>query len=160
MCALRPAFGKYGISFGASPSECAIFFVVREEPDVNDVRSLRTDLKQRIDEMKESLDGKIEALEKTMGDKMQKHFSEMRVLIAGQTQPTQKDLPSEDQIEFIRSQSEPVSPQEVELDSFSHSSHEVSHIQETEGVRMGAPKVKKKAKKFRKRQTKTSAAAS
>ena len=148
---LRPAFGQYGHR-GASPSECAIFFVVRDEPDINDVRSLRTELKQRI----ESLDGKIEALEKTMGE----HFSEMRALIAGQTQPTQKDLPTQDQAEFIQSQSEPVSPQEVELDSFSHSSHEVSHIQETEGVRTGAPKVKKKAKKVVKRLTKTSAAAS
>ena len=148
--ALQSAFDLY--SDGIAASECAIFFVVRDEPDINDVRSLRTELKQRI----ESLDGKIEAMEKTMGE----HFSEMRALIAGQTQPTQKDLPTEDQIEFIGSQSEPVSPQEVELDSFSHSSHEVSHIQETEGVRMGAPKVKKKAKKFGKRQTKTSAAAS
>eukprot|EP00434_Breviolum_minutum_P014722 symbB.v1.2.012981.t1/scaffold908.1/size153097/14 len=153
--ALLYAFGWYSDGnqlIAASDSECAIFFVVREEPDINDVRSLRTELKQRI----ESLDGKIEALEKTMGE----HFSELRVLIAGQTQPTQKDLPTQDQTEFIRSQSEPVSPQEVELDSFSHSSHEVSHIEETEGVRTGAPKVKKKAKKVVKRLTKTSAAAS
>ena len=150
--ALRSAFGQYGLGYRHSASECAIFFVVRQEPDINDVRSLRTDLKQRI----ESLDGKIEALEKTMGE----HFSEMRALIAGQTQPTKKKNPTQDQIEFIRSQSEPVSPQEVELDSFSHSSHEVSHIQRTEGVRTGAPKVKKKGKKVVKRLTKTSAAAS
>ena len=48
-----------------------IFLVVREEPDVNEVRSFRTDLKRRIDAMEgkleqqqQNLEGKLEKLEK------------------------------------------------------------------------------------------------
>ena len=37
-------------------SECSIFFLVRKEPDINDVRCLRTEMKRRID----ALENKIE----------------------------------------------------------------------------------------------------
>ena len=144
----RCAFGRFdGTNHPHGPaaaSDCHIFFVVRDEPDINDVRSLRTELRRRIDAMQETLDTKIE-----------KHFAEMRELISGQTQSTQRDSLMEDQIEFRRSQSDPVSPQEVELDSWSRSSQDVSPTEETKGVTKLTPKVKKKARKV-KRQTKTS----
>ena len=146
----RCAFGRfdrtpsYTSGPAAAASECRIFFVVRDEPDINDVRSLRTELRRRIDGMQETLDTKIE-----------KHFAEMRELISGQTQSTQRDSLMEDQIEFRRSQNDPVSPQEVELDSLSRSSQDVSPTEETKGVTKLTPKVKKKARKV-KRQTKTS----
>ena len=158
----RCAFGRFDrtpVSSGsAAASDCHIFFVVRDEPDINDVRSLRTELRRRIDAMQETLDTKIETLEKTVGgmnNKIEKHFAEMRELISGQTQSTQKDSLMEDQIEFRRSQSDPVSPQEVELHSLSRSSQDVSPTEETKVVTKLTPKVKKKARKV-KRQTKTS----
>ena len=151
---------------GEAASECQIFFVVRDEPDINDVRSLRTELRNRIDVMQETfntkmetqekgINAKIENLEKTVGE----HFAEMRELISGQTQLTQKDSSMEDQIQFKASQSDPVSPQEVELDSYSRSSQDVSH-EETKEVTKLTPKVKKKNTKLVKRQTKTSSAPS
>ena len=162
MWLVKLAFGSFGKSYGGSPaSKCRIFFVVRDEPDINDVRSLRTELRNRIDAMQETFNMKIETLEKTVGEhfaEVGEHFAEMRELISGQTQLTQKDSSMEDQIEFKTSQSDPVSPQEVELDSFSRSSQDVSH-EETKGVTKLTPKVKKK-KRLVKRQTKTSSAPS
>ena len=161
---LRSAFGYFGSVYHhcAAASECQIFFVVRDEPDINDVRSLRTELRNRIDAMQETFNTKMETLEKTVGgmnNKIEKNFAEMRELISGQTQLTQKDSFVEDQIEFKTSQSDPVTPQEVELDSFSRSSQDVSH-EETKGVTKSTPKVKKKARRGVKRQTKTSSAPS
>ena len=173
---LRTAFGLF---------EWRIFFVVRDEPDINDVRSLRTELRHRIDAMQETFNTKIETLEKTVGehfakqriDAMQEklntkmetlektvgeHLREIRELISGQTGQTpltQKDPCMEDQIEFKTSQSDPVSPQEVELDQFSRSSQDVSH-EETKEVTKSTPKVKKKNRKLVPRQTKTSPAPS
>ena len=177
---LRTAFGLFGSPWdglleGEAASECQIFFVVRDEPDINDVRSLRTELRNRIDAMQETFNTKIETLEKGINTKMEtlektvgehfaevgEHFAEMRELISGktvQTRLTQKDSSMEDQIEFKTSQSDPVSPQEVELDSFSRSSQDVSH-EESKGVTKLTPKVKKK-KRLVKRQTKTSSAPS
>ena len=161
---LRSAFGSFGWE-GKAASECQIFFVVRDEPDINDVRSLRTELRQRIDAMQETFNTKIETLEKTVGgmnNKMEKHFAEMRELISGQTgqaRLTQKDALMEDQIEFKTSPSNTVSPQEVELDSFSRSSQDVSY-EETKEVTKLTPKVKKKNRKLVPRQTKTSPAPS
>ena len=122
--------------------------------------------------MQETFSTKIETLEKTVGElfaevggmnsKIEKNFAEMRELISGQigqTQLTQKDSSMEDRIEFKTSQSDPVSPQEVELDSFSRSSQDVSH-EETKGVTKSTPEVKKKNRKLVKRQTKTSSAPS
>ena len=164
---LRTAFGHFGFHLpgcmpGSRAAECQIFFVVRDQPDINDVRSLRTELRNRIDAMQEAFNTKIENLEKTVGgmnNKIKKRFEEMRELIYGQTQLTQKDSSMEDQIEFKTSQSKPVSPQEVELDSFSRSSQDVSH-EETKGVTKLTPKVKKKLRRLVKRQTKTSSAPS
>ena len=169
---LRAAFGLFGwlhyryLLQGPPASKCHIFFVVRDEPDINDVRSLRTELRNRIDAMQETfntkmetqekgINAKIENLEKTVGEQ----FAEMRELISGQTQLTQKESLTEDQIEFKTSPSDPVSPQEVELDSFSRSSQDVSH-EETKDVRKLTPKVKKKSRRLVKRQTKTSSAPS
>ena len=161
---LRWAFGYFGAINGrpAAASECQIFFVVRDEPDINDVRSLRTELRNRIDAMQETFNTKIETLEKTVGEHLAEvgeHFEELRELISGQTQLTQKDSFMEDQIEFKTSQSDPVSPQEVELDSYSRSSQDVSY-EETKEVTKSTPKVKKKNRKLVKRQTKTSSAPS
>eukprot|EP00434_Breviolum_minutum_P025449 symbB.v1.2.022488.t1/scaffold1997.1/size93120/1 len=166
MYILRTAFGLFGSPWdgllrGEAASECQIFFVVRDEPDINDVRSLRTELRNRIDAMQETfntkmetqekgINAKIEDLEKTVGgmnNKIEKHFAEMRELISGQTQLTQKDSLMEDQIEFKTSQSDPVSPQEVELDPYSRSSQDVSH-EETKEVTKSTPKVKKKNRKL------------
>ena len=182
---LRTAFGLFGrfisryryLLQGPPASECHIFFVVRDEPDINDVRSLRTELRHRIDAMQETfstkietletridamgatVNSKIETLEKTGGE----HFAELRDLISGQTgqtRLTQKDSFMEDQIEINTSQSDHlVSPQEVELDSFSRSSQDVSH-EEPKGVTKLTPKVKKKNRRLAKRQTKTSSAPS
>ena len=175
---LRTAFGLfgshwYGLLRGLPASDCHIFVVVRDEPDITDEPSLRTELRNRIDAMQETfntkietletridamgatVNSKIETLEKTVGE----HFAEMRELISGQTPLTQKDALMEDQIEFNTSQSDPVSPQEVELDPFSRSSQDVSH-EETKEVTKSTPKVKKKARRGVKRQTKTSSAPS
>ena len=168
---LRSTFGlfdwRWNLVRGLPASECQIFFVVRDEPDINDVRSLRTELRNRIDAMQETfktkmetqekgINAKIENLEKTVGE----HFAEMRELISGQTQLTQKDSFMEDQIEIDTSQLDHlVSPQEVELDSFSRSSQDVSH-EEPKGVTKLTPKVKKKNRRLAKRQTKTSSAPS
>ena len=170
---LLSAFGYF--PKGSAAWECQIFFVVREEPDINDVRSLRTELRNRIDAMQETfntkmetqekgINAKIENLEKTVGgmnNKIEKHFAEMRELISGQTgqaRLTQKDALMEDQIEFKTSPSDPVSPQEVELDPYSRSSQDVSH-EETKEVTKLTPKVKKN-RKLVPRQTKTSSAPS
>ena len=164
---LRFAFGYFGSvdKPSAAASQCHVFFVVRDEPDINDVRSLRTELRNRIDAMQEAFNTKIETLEKTVGgmnNKIEKHFAEMRELISGQTgqaRLTQKDALMEDQIEFKTSPSNTVSPQEVELDSFSRSSQDVSY-EETKEVTKLTPKVKKKNRKLVPRQTKTSSAPS
>ena len=168
---LRSALGSFSNSREAAlASECQIFFVVRDEPDINDVRSLRTELRQRIDAMQETLNTKTETLEKRINTKIEtleeavgEHFAEMRELISGQTgqtQRTQKDAFMEDQIEIKTSQNDLVSPQEVELDPFSRSSQDVSH-EETKGVTKLTPKVKKKKNgRLVKRQTKTSSAPS
>ena len=168
---VRSAFDS---AFGWGPDKQAaskrhIFFVVRDEPDINDVRSLRTELRNRIDAMQETFNTKIEtfntkieSLEKTVGKHFAEvgcHFEEMGELISGQTQLTQTDSSMEDQIQFKASQSDPVSPQEVELDSFSRSSQDVSH-EETKEVTKSTPKVKKKARRRVKGQTKTSSAPS
>ena len=155
---LRSAFGFFGCEGDDSASECQIFFVVRDEPDIHDVRSLRTELRNRIDAMQETFNTKMETLEKTVGE----HLMEIRELISGQTgqtRLTQKDALMEDQIEIKTSPSDPVSPQEVELDSFSRSSQDVSY-EETKEVTKLTPKVKKKNRKLVKRQTKTSSAPS
>ena len=187
---LRSAFGFFGWRGDQSASECHIFFVVRDEPDINDVRSLRTELRNRIDAMQETfntktdnlekridamgetVNTKIETLEKTVGEhfaevggvnnKIEKHLAEMRELMSGQTgqaRLTQTDSSMEDQIQFKASQSDPVSPQEVELDPFSRSSQDVSY-EETKEVTKLIPQVKKKNRKLVPRQTKTSAAPS
>ena len=176
---LRSAVGLSGRK-GEAASECQIFFVVRDEPDVNDVRSLRTELRHRIDAMqetfntqsetleknidtmRETFNTKIETLEKTVGEhfaEVGEHLAGLRELISGQTPLTQKDALMEDQIEFKTSQRDPVSPQEVELDPFSRSSQDVSH-EETKGVTKSTPKVKKKARRRVKREAKTSSAPS
>ena len=187
MYILRMAFGLFGwfvwsflgcrsLLQGLPASECHIFFVVRDEPDINDVRSVRTELRNRIDAMQETFNTKIETLEAridamgaTVNSKIEtlektggEHFAELRDLISGQTgqtRLTQKDSFMENQIEIKTSQSDPVSPQEVELDSFSRSSQDVSH-EEPEGVTKLTPKVKKKNRKLVPRQTKTSSAPS
>ena len=54
-------------------SECTVFFLVRKEPDINDVRCLRTEMKKRIDAMGEKLDN----IEKGLENKIEKGFAEL-----------------------------------------------------------------------------------
>ena len=58
-------------------SECSVFFLVRKEPDINDVRSLRTEMKRRIDAMGEKLDN----IEKGLENKIEKGFAELHGLL-------------------------------------------------------------------------------
>ena len=58
-------------------SECSIFFLVRKEPDINDVRCLRTEMKRRIDAMGEKLDN----IEKGLENKIEKGFAELHGLL-------------------------------------------------------------------------------
>ena len=58
-------------------SECSVFFFVRKEPDINDVRSLRTEMKRRIDAMGEKLDN----IEKGLENKIEKGFAELHGLL-------------------------------------------------------------------------------
>lgn len=55
-------------------SKCSVFFLVRKEPDINDVRSLRTEMKRRMDAMGEKLDN----IEKGLENKIEKGFAELR----------------------------------------------------------------------------------
>lgn len=54
-------------------SKCSVFFLVRKEPDINDVRSLRTEMKRRMDAMGEKLDN----IEKGLENKIEKGFAEL-----------------------------------------------------------------------------------
>jgi len=58
-------------------SKCSVFFLVRKEPDINDVRSLRTEMKRRIDAMGEKLDN----IEKGLENKIEKGFAELHGLL-------------------------------------------------------------------------------
>ena len=99
---VRFAWGSFGyIALGksgkersrAAANQCAIFFVVRDEADSNDIEpllSLQTQLKQQI----ESLDARMHIVEKTVGRMDSKTeilietgFAKMRELISGTTQP-------------------------------------------------------------------------
>ena len=81
-CALGLFDGDY--SNPEDASQCSIFFVVRDEPAGNDVRSLRTDLKKHIDMMQGYMEKKQEArqemLERQVDNvmlQMQKGFAQM-----------------------------------------------------------------------------------
>ena len=106
---LSCALGVFGCIRPVDASECDIFFVVRDEPAGNDVRSLRKDLKKHIDVMQGSLQGYVEkkqdVLEQQLGDTgarqellerqvdnvmlhMQKGFAQMDEKIEKLTRPT------------------------------------------------------------------------
>ena len=61
---LSCALGFFGGTLGpVDASECNIFFLVRDEPAANDVRSLRKDLKKHIDMMQGYMEKKQDVLE-------------------------------------------------------------------------------------------------
>ena len=60
---LSCALGLFGYYEPVDASKCGIFFVVRDEPAGNDVRSLRKDLKKHIDMMQGYMEKKQDVLE-------------------------------------------------------------------------------------------------
>ena len=78
---MHPIFCSFGwFGFHMRPaSGCRVFLVVRDEPDGNEVRSVRAALKiplERIQEQQQDLDSKIEKVE-TRLDNMEKHHQDL-----------------------------------------------------------------------------------
>ena len=138
---------------GNAASICKIFFVVREEPDINDVRSIRTELKRYIDVMQEKMEQKLESKIQKVESKIEKGFAQMHELIAGLNQRTQEVPAMDEESEGLEPPHGNISPQDVEIEAAIEPSEEVSHTEEVEEVTKSTPKTKKKAK----RQTKRSA---
>ena len=94
---IRCSLGWFGSlqEFDAA-SECTIFFVVRDELDVNDVRSLRTELKQMQGKLEKKVEAKIDAMQErldrqqqnfqTLENKLDAGFAQIRELFAGGSQ--------------------------------------------------------------------------
>lgn len=139
--------------YGSDASACAIFLVVRDEPDINDVRSIRTELKRYIDVMQEKMEQKLESKIQKVENKIEKGFAQMHELIAGLNQRTQEVPAMDEESEGLESPHGNISPQDVEIEAAIEPSEEVSHTEEVEEVTKSTPKTKKKAK----RQTKRSA---
>ena len=138
---------------GSPASALAIFFVVRDEPDINDVRSIRTELKRYIDVMQEKMEQKLESKIQKVENKIEKGFAQMHELIAGLNQRTQEVPAMDEESEGLEPPHGNISPRDVEIEAAIEPSEEVSHTEEVEEVTKSTPKTKKKAK----RQTKRSA---
>lgn len=78
----------------AAAKDCAIFFVVRDQPDLNDIQSLGVELKKQIESLDarmqtvekqvQGMDNKMETLEHKLGGQIETGFKQMRELV-GQT---------------------------------------------------------------------------
>lgn len=135
---------------GNAASRCKIFFVVRDEPDINDVRSIRTELKRYIDVMQEKMEQKLESKIQKVENKIEKGFAQMHELIAGLNQRTQEVPAMDEESEGLEPPGN-ISPQDVEIEAAIEPSEEVSHTEEVEEVTKSTPKTKKKAKRRTKR---------
>lgn len=103
---IRCSLGWFGslYEFDAA-SECTIFFVVRDELDVNDVRSLRTELKQMQGKLEKKVEAKIDAMQErldrqqqnfqTLENKLDAGFAQIRELFAGESQMGRGNFPAE-----------------------------------------------------------------
>ena len=136
---------------GNAASALAILFVAREEPDINDVRSIRTELKRYIDVMQEKMEQKLESKIQRVENKIEKGFAQMQELIAGLNQRTQEVPAMDEESEGLESPHGNISPQDVEIEAAIEPSEEVSHTEEVEEVTKSTPKTKKKAKRRTKR---------
>lgn len=116
MYTIRCSIGWFGSSGEIGASECNIFLVIRDELDVNDVRSLRTELKQmqgklekkveakinalqeRLDRQQQNLQGKIEKVDteiQTLENKLDAGFAQIHELFAGGSQMGRGNFPVE-----------------------------------------------------------------
>lgn len=136
---------------GSAPSICKIFFVVRDEPDINDVRSIRTELKRYIDVMQDKMEQKLESKIQKVESKIEKGFAQMHELIAGLNQRTQEVPAMDEESEGLEPPHGNISPQDVEIEAAIEPSEEISHTEEVEEVTKSTPKTKKKAKRRTKR---------
>ena len=130
LCQLRFAWGSFGYlkprlcrpGARAAAKQCAIFFLVRDEPE-----SLRLELKriesldtrmQTVEKTVGGMHNKIETLEHRLEGQIETGFTQMRELIAGQTHRRRS------------SRNGRISPVEMRTDSSNHSK-EVSHSEMT-----------------------------
>ena len=94
--AINCSLGWFGNSGKFAASECNIFLVIRDELDVNDVRSLRTELKQMQRKLEKKVEAKIDAMQErldrqqqnfqTLENKLDAGFAQIRELFAGGSQ--------------------------------------------------------------------------
>ena len=130
LCQLRFAWGSFGYlkprlcrpGARAAAKQCAIFFLVRDEPE-----SLRLELKriesldtrmQTVEKTVRGMHNKIETLEHRLEGQIETGFTQMRELVAGRTHRRRS------------SRNGRISPVEMRTDSSNHSK-EVSHSEMT-----------------------------
>ena len=93
---IRNSLGGFGSSGEIGASDCKIFLVIRDELDANDVRSLRTELKQMQGKLEKKVGAKIDAMQErldrqqqnfqTLENKLDAGFAQIRELFAGGSQ--------------------------------------------------------------------------
>ena len=148
LCQLRFAWGSFGYikprlnrpGARAAAKQCAIFFLVRDEPE-----SLRMELKriesldtrmQTVEKTVGGMHNKIETLEHRLEGQIETGFTQMRELIAGQTHRRRRRS----------SRNGRISPVEMRTDSSNHSK-EVSHSEMT-SAESRRPSKKERGQRF------------
>ena len=130
LCQLRFSWGSFGYikprlnrpGARAAAKQCAIFFLVRDEPEslrmeLKRIESLNTRM-QTVEKTVGGMHNKIETLEHRLERQIETGFTQMRELIAGQTHRRRS------------SRNGRISPVEMRTDSSNHSK-EVSHSEMT-----------------------------